>query len=219
MQIVELVGKSYKIDADEFLLDSNQWDADFAEEMARRNGMAEGLSASHWRVLNCIRDYFSKEGTCPTAFDICKACGLSLAQLANLFPMDNKRSAYKIAGIPYFSQYPAYVKCTGRKNPIQERVYRIDIEGFLVDPDEWDCDYVIFRMRDMNIPEASDLHFDVIQFLRKQYYAAGRIPTVEQICAANEIDTEDFGALFPGDFYRAAIKVAGLRPAAPGVGN
>ena len=212
MQVWEFNGKNYEVDADEFLLDASQWDADFAEEMALRNGITEGLSASHWHVLKFVRKYFSKEGACPAAYEVCRECGLSSAELAKLFPMDNTRCAYKIAGIPYFSQFPSYVKCAGRKNPIQDRVYKVDIAGFLIDPDEWDCDYAIFRMRDMNVPEVSDMHFEIIQYFRKRYYATGKIPTVDQTCSENDIDLEDLQALFPGDCYRSAFKTAGLRP-------
>lgn len=212
MQVWEFSGKTYEVDADEFLLDAFQWDVDFAEGMARRNGIEEGLSDSHWRVLKFIREHFLKQGACPAAFELCRECGLSAAELDKLFPMDNKRCAYKIAGIPYFSQFPSYVKCGGPKNAIQDRVYKVDIAGFLIDSDEWDCDYAIFRMRDMNMPEASDLHLEIIQYLRKRYYATGQIPTVEQICSDHDIDLEDLQALFPGDCYRSALKAAGLRP-------
>ena len=214
MQVLEFNGKNYEVDADEFLLDASQWDAAFAEGMARRNGIDEGLSSSHWRVLKFIREHFLKQGACPVAYEVCRQCGLNTAELDKLFPMDNKRRAYKIAGIPYFSQFPSYVRCGGPKNAIQERVYRVDIAGFLIDSDEWDCDYAIFRMRDMNIPETSDLHLEIIQYLRKRYYATGQIPTVEQICSDHDIDLEDLQALFPGDSYRLALKTAGLRPPA-----
>ena len=212
MQVCEFNGKNYEVDADDFLLDAFQWDVDFAEAMARRNGIEEGLSPSHWGVLKFIREHFLKQGACPTAYDVCKECDLSAALLNKLFPMDNKRCVYKIAGIPYFSQFPSYVKCASRKDAIQDRVYQINIEGFLIDPDDWDCDYAFFRMRDLNIPEASDLHLEIVQYLRKQYYSTGEIPTVEQICADHDIDLEDLQVLFPGDCYRVALKTAGLRP-------
>ncbi len=214
MQVFEFKGKNYEVDADEFLLDTAEWDVDFAEEMARRNGIETGLSSSHWRVLRSIREHFLTQGDCPAAYEVCKECGLSSTELDKLFPMDNQRCAYKIAGIPYFSQFPSYLKCPGRKNAIQERVYKVDIEGFLVDPDEWDCDYAIFRMRDMKIPEASDMHLEIIQYLRKRYYSTGHIPTIEQTCSDHDIDIEDMQALFPGDCYRSALIAAGLRPTA-----
>ncbi|MDR3553836.1 MAG: TusE/DsrC/DsvC family sulfur relay protein [Syntrophobacteraceae bacterium] len=212
MQVWEFNGKNYEVDADEFLLDAFHWDTGFAEGMAQRNGIEEGLSAFHWRVLKFIREHFLKQGACPAAYEICRECHLSSAELNKLFPMDNNRCAYKIAGIPYYSQFPSYVKCGGPRNAIQDRVYKVDIAGFLIDPDEWDCDFAIFRMRNMNIPEVSDLHLEIIQYLRKRYYATGQIPTVEQTCADHDIDLEDLQVLFPGDCYRLAVRTAGLRP-------
>ena len=39
MQTLEFQGKAYEVDADEFLVDVGQWDEDFAEGMAARNGI------------------------------------------------------------------------------------------------------------------------------------------------------------------------------------
>ena len=95
----------------------------------------------------------------------------------------------------------------------QRQEYRVDVRGFLVDPDEWDEHFAAHRAHDMKIPGGKLLepHWKVIRYLRSTFYKTGRIPTVTESCEANGIGIDDLEKLFPDGYHRGAVKIAGLR--------
>jgi tRNA 2-thiouridine synthesizing protein E len=94
---------------------------------------------------------------------------------------------------------------------LAEKVYRVDIRGFLVDPSEWDEGYAALRYLEMKMPGSlTDKHWRVIRFLRKKYQENGTVPTVYETCEANQLEIEDLERLFPDGYHRGAVKIAGL---------
>ncbi len=209
--------KSYQIDEEGFLLHHETWDEDFAEAIAPKVGIKNGLTGCHWRVLRFVRDVFSLSGKCPMVHETCKALGLGMLELSSLFPTGYLRGACKLAGLSYRAQpiHPSWLpeqRLTAVSLPLEDRVYRIDVWGFLIDPSEWDEDFASKKSQEMKMPRAlTEKHWQIIRFLRRYYEKTGKVPTVYEACTANQIEIEELGELFPDGYHRGAVKLAGLR--------
>lgn len=216
MHTIELKGKTYELDADDFLVHSDQWDEDFAEGMAPTSGIEGGLTEAHWKVLRYIRDYYLENGTSPLVYKTCRKHRLRAADLEKLFPSGYQRGACKLAGLSFLAEdiklpcSTAFV-AEPKTVPISERVYRTNAAGYLVDPSEWDEDFAALKMVELKMPPITDRHCQVIQYLRAEFARTGKVPTVYETCAANNMDIEELGELFPDGYHRGAVKVAGLR--------
>ncbi len=213
MQTLEFKGKAYEVDEDEFLVDEAQWDENFAEGMAARNGITGRLSDSHWNVVKFIRRHFLDTGTSPMVYKTCKAFNLRSSELAKLFPTGYRRGACKLAGLCYLADdlYLTTRASTGSV-PLEDRVYRVTVGGYLIDPDEWDEDWARFKMHEMKVHDhIGERHFQVIRYMRAEFARTGKVPTVYETCAANDIEIEDLDKLFPDGYHRGAVKIAGLR--------
>ena len=214
-------GKSYKLDSNDFLINFKKWDKDFAKGMAEYLGMSEDLTKEQWDVINYIRDTYEATGKCPNIYETCRMFVLTFRELKLLFPTGYLRGACRLAGVTYkegfVGQYvlswPPYKEAEDANVISADRVYRIDVRGFLVNPDDWDEYFAIYRAFDMKIPggKLTKRHWKIINFLRKSYKKNKVVPTVYQTCEKNKIDLEKLEQLFPDGYHRGAVKIAGLR--------
>ena len=210
-------GKSYDVDANDFLLDYDQWDENFVEGMAGKLGMPQKLTREQWDVLRSIREAFENNGRCPIVYETCRMNGLRLPELKRLFPAGYLRGACKLAGITYKEGYlgQSYMPQTADDlNVISvKKSYQVDARGFLVNPDDWDEYYAVYRAFDMKIPggKLSERHWQIINFLRERFEKTGAVPTVYETCEANDIELDALEELFPDGYHRGAVKIAGLR--------
>ncbi len=214
--------KTYAVDHQNFLLDHETWDEDFAVGMAHELGMNDGLTERRWEVIHFIRNVFSKTGVCPLVHETSQALDLNAKSLQELFPTGYLRGACLLAGISYkygwvyyFGEpYPVSKKPkSSKKSNIkpEDRVYRVDLFGSLVDPSEWDEDFAVRRAYEMNMKNGlNDKHWQIIHFLRDRYAHSKKIPTIYECCEANRIDIKDLAELFPTGYHRGAVKIAGL---------
>lgn len=210
--------KTYQVDDNNFLIDHNDWDKDFSIGLAYKLGMFEGLNEQHWKVIHFIRREFEKTGNRPLLYETCRAMETNTKSLQALFPTGYLRGACLLAGIGYKGpqgyplpkprkEFPALSTGFIEKN----KVYKIDIYGFLFDPEDWDEEYAIIRAYEMNIKGGlTELHWRIIYFLRDFYKQNKCIPTIYECCEANEVDIEDIEELFPAGYHRCAVKIAGL---------
>lgn len=240
MQTFERKNKTYLLDEDGFLLDQAQWDEDFAEGMAPALGIAGGLTPSHWDVLRFIRDTYRETGLCPVVHKTCRAKGLSVKDLQKLFPSGYQRGACKLAGLSFMTavlkqaelqfqqetnkltrlssvaagaSVPLHATQNGpiKPIPLDERVYRVNVQGFLIDPDEWDEAFAQFKARELQMSgPLGEKHWQIIRHMRSEYERKGEIPTVYATCDAVGIDVEELAELFPSGYHRGAVKIAGL---------
>ena len=84
-------------DEDGFIIDSSLWTEQLAPTIAAEEGIAE-LTATHWRVIEHIRDKFLRLGALPTMRLVCRETALSRTQVHNLF--GGCLSIWRIAGLP-----------------------------------------------------------------------------------------------------------------------
>ena len=219
MKVFTYKDKSYNIDDEGFLVDYNQWDENFAILIASKLGMSEKLSEKHWTIIHFIRGSFSQNGRCPTVYETCRANELTWLELKELFPTGYHRGACLIAGLNHSDRIVNYYREPGPVRPIEqsginqrEKSYRIDAEGFLIDPSEWDEEFAINKALEMKIPGGlTDKHWKIIYFLRDNYQKSGIVPTVFECCESNNIDLGDLEKLFPCGYHRCAVKISGLR--------
>jgi tRNA 2-thiouridine synthesizing protein E len=210
-------GKTYKVDEKGFLLDSREWDEKFAKGMATELKISKGLTKEQWEVLGYIRRAYDETGKCPIVYETCRMTGLRLKELKKLFPTGYLRGACKLAGITYKEGYlgqSCLPKTADDLNVISaNKIYRMDVRGFLVDPDDWDEYYAVFRAYDMKIPggRLTDQHWSIIHYIRDRFKKSGEIPTVYEVCEGNAIGLDELERLFPDGYHRGAVKIAGLR--------
>lgn len=214
--------KEYEVDDQNFLIDHNTWDENFALGMAVELGLTGGLTDRHWEVILFIRKRFRETGACPVVHETTRLLELDAKSLQQLFPTGYLRGACLLAGISYRYGWVYYFgepySVPANPKPGQQieikpenKVYRVDLFGSLVDYTEWDKDFAVRRAFEMNMKNGlTDQHWQVIYFLRDRFAQTGKIPTIYECCEANQTDFEEFSKLFPAGYHRGAIKIAGL---------
>jgi dissimilatory sulfite reductase related protein len=92
-------GKEVASDEEGFLLHPEAWDEQLAEFLAREDGLSE-LSATQWRIIGFLRDYYFANGKAPLNAELRKGTGLRLAEIEACFPKGIKQGARRLAGLP-----------------------------------------------------------------------------------------------------------------------
>jgi TusE/DsrC/DsvC family sulfur relay protein len=220
MATLDYKGKSYELDSEDFLKNFKSWDENFAEGMAQRLGMRKDLTKEQWDVINFVRDRFWSVARCPNIYETCRACGLRLKEMKMFFPAGYLRGACRLAGVSYkegfagrTSRWPDIGAAEAVNVISADKIYRVDVRGFLDNPDDWDEYYAIHRAFDMKIPggKLTDKHWQIIKYLRERYEKDKEVPTVYETCEENNIELEELEQLFPDGYHRGAVKIAGLR--------
>ena len=208
--------KTYEVDAEGFLADFDQWDENFADGMAPEVQIKGGLTEEHWKIIRFIRNTYAESGKCPLVYETCRRNTLKLEDLKKLFPSGYLRGACKLAGLTYKE---GYLDQSGLEEFAEriaagsdEKTYEVDVRGFLVNPEQWDEKFALFRAYEMKMPDKlTEKHWKIIRFLRDSFRKNNIVPTVYQTCEANRIDLEELEKLFPDGYHRGAVKIAGLR--------
>ncbi|HET7846881.1 MAG TPA: TusE/DsrC/DsvC family sulfur relay protein [Acidimicrobiia bacterium] len=92
---------------------------------------------------------------------------------------------------------------------MEGRQIRVDAEGFLTHPEEWD--EVLAATLAANIGlELTEEHWSAIRFARSDYAANGETPTLRRMATAGGVSTKDMFALFPKKPAKKMAYVAGL---------
>jgi len=222
MKKVTFQGKSYLVDANGFLADYQKWDRAFAEGMAPEVNIRGGVTPKHWNVIHYIRDSFRKSGRCPLVYETCRANGLFIRDLQQLFPTGYLRGACKLAGITYLDHQVNFfgegglgagIDAAGAaEEAVEQKVYRVDVRGFLKDPAEWDPYFALHRAEEMGLKQGlTSRHWQILNFLRECFQKNGVVPSVYETCEANQLELEELERLFPTGYHRGAVKLAGLR--------
>lgn len=100
MSEIEVAGRKIEVNEEGFLLHPEEWDEDVARELARVEEGLEELSDEHWAVIKYIRSYFNENNLAPMVRKLCKASGLPLRRIFELFPSGPAKGACKLAGLP-----------------------------------------------------------------------------------------------------------------------
>jgi TusE/DsrC/DsvC family sulfur relay protein len=86
----------------------------------------------------------------------------------------------------------------------------VNDEGFLTDPDLWTRDMAVELARDAGIDELTPQHWQVIDFMRKEYHEKGTGPTVRVLGKTSGVSVKELYQLFPKGPAKMAAKIAGI---------
>ena len=204
-------GKEYEFDKHGYLDPPDQWDENFAEGLAVKIGIYDGLTEEHWKFVRYLRKKFTEEGVVPFAVQACADNSLRLKRLSLLFPKGYLRGACRIAGINFAFLADSNIWLTYEtKVPDREEPKATEV-GFLEDFDMWDERFAHLVVRSWELPDGlTEIHWKVIRFLRDSYGATRTIPTIFETCRVNRLRLKEFGGLFPEGYRRGACRAAGL---------
>ena len=90
------------------------------------------------------------------------------------------------------------------------KVYDVDEDGFLQDPDLWNDDVARDFMSTEGITELTDDHWKVIHYIRNYYLQFGIAPMVRKVCKQTGFSLKEIYSLFPSGPAKGACKLAGL---------
>jgi len=204
-------GKTYTLDQYGFLDEPEQWDEDFANGMARLQGIHDGLTKEHWDFISYVREKFLKEETLPLLVVACADNNLRLGKLKALFPTGYFRGACRIAGLSNESVCDVNIWHSYETAPRLKPEYDISPQGFLEDFHQWNERFANLVSDEWALAGGlTSKHWEVIEFLRNYYQITDNIPTVYEVCQAHGLDLDNLKELFPGGYRRGACRIAGL---------
>jgi len=93
---------------------------------------------------------------------------------------------------------------------IDNRVFEVDGDGFLSNPEEWNKDVASQIARYDGIGEMNDKHWAIINIIRSNYEQKGMAPMIRTICKETGLRLCEIYELFPLGPARGACRVAGL---------
>lgn len=83
-------------------------------------------------------------------------------------------------------------------------------EGYLTDSSQWNKDVALEIAKEEGISELTPAHWNVIEFIQKDYKETGKIPTIRRMKKTGGVNTKDLYDLFPEGPLMKASKIAGL---------
>ncbi len=86
----------------------------------------------------------------------------------------------------------------------------VDGEGFFVHPEQWTEAMAPELAQREGIAELTDAHWQVIRFMRSEYFAKGTGPTVRVLGKTSGVSVKELYQLFPKGPAKVAAKVAGI---------
>ena len=86
----------------------------------------------------------------------------------------------------------------------------VNDEGFFEDPTQWTEAMAVELARESGIDELTDQHWQVIHYMRKEYFEKGTGPTVRALGKSSGVSVKELYQLFPKGPAKVAAKVAGI---------
>lgn len=86
----------------------------------------------------------------------------------------------------------------------------VNDEGFFVDPNQWTRDIAVELAKADGIDELTAQHWQVLDFMRKEYFEKGTGPTVRVLGKTSGVSVKDLYLLFPKGPAKMAARIAGI---------
>ena len=86
----------------------------------------------------------------------------------------------------------------------------VDAEGFLTDPEQWNAAIAGAIARANGIPELTDRHWLVVQFMRDRYLETGEAPSIRALGKESGVPVKELYQLFPKGPAKLAAKIGGI---------
>jgi len=93
---------------------------------------------------------------------------------------------------------------------IEGRVFEVDGDGFLSNPQLWNDEVAQLFARYDGIESMNDQHWAIIRIIRQNFEEKGMAPMIRTICKETGIRLREIYELFPLGPARGACRVAGL---------
>ena len=87
---------------------------------------------------------------------------------------------------------------------------RTDQEGFLLDPSDWSRELGEQIAAENGIPELTDRHRQVIDFMRERYLTTGNAPSIRSLGKESGVPIKELYQLFPKGPAKLAAKIGGI---------
>jgi TusE/DsrC/DsvC family sulfur relay protein len=86
----------------------------------------------------------------------------------------------------------------------------LDEEGFFAHPDQWTEDMAPELAAREGIEPLTDPHWQVLRFMRKEYFEKGTGPTVRALGKTSGVSVKELYQLFPKGPAKIAARIAGI---------
>ena len=86
----------------------------------------------------------------------------------------------------------------------------LDHEGFFSKPDQWNREIAAELARAEGIDPLTDKHWQVLDFMRSEYFAKGTGPTVRVLGKNSGVNVKELYELFPKGPAKMAARIAGI---------
>jgi tRNA 2-thiouridine synthesizing protein E len=86
----------------------------------------------------------------------------------------------------------------------------VDEDGFMEDPELWDKNIAMALATTEGVPELSEDHWKLVNYLRGYYLEFGIAPMIRKLCKETGFPLKKVYELFPSGPAKGACKVAGL---------
>lgn len=93
---------------------------------------------------------------------------------------------------------------------IDNKVFEVDGDGFLADPEIWTEDVARLIAKSDGIEDMGEKHWAIVNVIRKNYEEKGMAPMIRTICKETGVRLREIYELFPLGPARGACRVAGL---------
>jgi tRNA 2-thiouridine synthesizing protein E len=86
----------------------------------------------------------------------------------------------------------------------------VDAEGFLLDATQWTRDLGERIAGENGIPQLTDRHWQVIEFMRERFLSTGTAPTIRSLGKESGVPVKELYELFPKGPAKLAAKIGGI---------
>jgi dissimilatory sulfite reductase related protein len=93
---------------------------------------------------------------------------------------------------------------------IGDEEYPLDGNGFLQQPERWNRQVAEAIAREESIPEMTEQHWAVVNFIRSHWQANELAPPVRLLCQSTNVGVRDMYKLFRSGPAKGACRIAGL---------
>jgi tRNA 2-thiouridine synthesizing protein E len=90
------------------------------------------------------------------------------------------------------------------------KMIEFDDDGHLKNLSDWNEDIARELAKEEGIPELTDRHWLVINYMRQEYQKVGDAPSIRKLTKESGVDTKELYQLFPKGPAKKAAKIAGL---------
>lgn len=86
----------------------------------------------------------------------------------------------------------------------------VDEDGFIQSPDMWTTEVAAAIAITEDVPELTEEHWKVVNYLRNYYQQFGIAPMIRKLCKETGFPLKEIYEMFPSGPAKGACKIAGL---------